>query len=98
MFFLLFSAAVIKMEGGTDLDLQVLEVQTAAAGDASGGGATGGEKSQGESSGRNVRSQMEVESTGSRPEEANSKEAGEKKHSDEVRKNLNQSLFSLAEL
>lgn len=98
MFFLLFSAAVIKMEGGTDLDLQVLEVQTAAAGDASGGGATGGEKSQGESSGRNVRSQMEVESTGSRPEEANSKEVGEKRHLNEVRKNLNQSLFSLAEL
>lgn len=88
MFFLLFSAAVIKMEGGTDLDLQVLEVQTAAAGDVSGGGATGGEKSQGESSGRNVRSQMEVESTGSRPE-ANSKEVGEKRHLDEVRKNLN---------
>lgn len=46
-------AAVIKMEGGTDFDLQVLEVPTAplaAAGDASSAGGSGGsgeEKSQG---------------------------------------------------
>ncbi|KAM8897544.1 serrate RNA effector molecule homolog [Spinachia spinachia] len=73
----LLDAAVIKMEGGTDLDLQVLELPTAAAGEASssgggGGGGPppaaaaaaprgGGEKSQGDLSGGNV--------TGNRTEE-----------------------------
>lgn len=73
----LLDAAVIKMEGGTDLDLQVLEVQTAAVGDASGGGAAGGEKRQGESSGGKASSQTGAESTESRSEEVNSKEAPE---------------------
>ncbi|XP_074479775.1 serrate RNA effector molecule homolog isoform X2 [Sebastes fasciatus] len=77
----LLDAAVIKMEGGTDLDLQVLEVPTAAA--ASGGEATtssssgaaaagsggGGEKSQGDLSGDNVSGQSGSESTASRTEE-----------------------------
>lgn len=79
----LSSAAVIKMEGGTDLDLQVLELPTAAAaGEASsssgGGGGPpppgagaprgGGEKSQGDLSGGNVSRPTDSEST-SRTEE-----------------------------
>lgn len=87
------------MEGGTDLDLQVLEVQTPAVGDASGGGAaTAREKKQGESSGGKASSQTGVESTESRSEELNSKEAPEEGLLDEVRKTLNQSLCSLVEL
>lgn len=79
----LLDAAVIKMEGGTDLDLQVLEVQTAAAVDATGGGATGGEKKQGEPSGAKTSNQTEAESTVSRSDEVNSKEAPEEGRLDE---------------
>lgn len=89
--------AVIKMEGGTDLDLQVLEVQTAAVGDATGGGATGGEKKQGESSGTKASNQTEAESTGSRSDEVNSKKAPEEGRMDEVRRTLKQSLCLLVD-
>lgn len=85
------------MEGGTDLDLQVLEVQTAAVGDATGGGATGGDKKQGESSGAKALNQTEAESTESRSDEVNSKKAPEEGHLDEVRRTLNQSLCLLVE-
>ncbi|XP_031697905.1 serrate RNA effector molecule homolog [Anarrhichthys ocellatus] len=94
----LLDAAVIKMEGGTDLDLQVLEVPTAAAGgetsSSSGGGGggggapgggppgSGGEKSQGDPTGGNVSRQTDSEKTGSRKEET----TGETKVSDKVRK------------
>lgn len=89
-----FSPAVIKMEGGTDLDLQVLEVPTAPAGAgveaSSGGGAGGGggagEKSQGGPSGGNVGAQSGSESTASRTEETAGGETGEIKDSDKVRR------------
>uniref|UniRef100_A0AAX7SCP8 Serrate, RNA effector molecule n=1 Tax=Astatotilapia calliptera TaxID=8154 RepID=A0AAX7SCP8_ASTCA len=61
----LLDAAVIKMEGGTDFDLQVLEVQVNAAGaggDASGGGGVG-EKSQADPSGGSVGGQTSSEAT-----------------------------------
>lgn len=89
---LCFSAAVIKMEGGTDLDLQVLEVPAApaaAGGDASSSGAGGavaggggGEKSQGDPSRGN--GQTGSPSTSSRTEATTSGEAGEIKDSDKV--------------
>ncbi|XP_037333682.2 serrate RNA effector molecule homolog [Pungitius pungitius] len=77
----LLDAAVIKMEGGTDLDLQVLELPTAAAaGEASssggGGGGPppgaprgGGEKSQRDLSGGNVGRQTDAASTRRRTED-----------------------------
>lgn len=77
------------MEGGTDLDLQVLEVQTAAVGDPTGGGAMGGEKKLGEPSGAKTSNQTEAESTESRTDEVNSKEAPEEGRLDEVRWTLN---------
>lgn len=86
------------MEGGTDLDLQVLEVQTAAVGDAASGGATGGEKKQGESSGVKASNPAGVDPTESQSEDVNSKETPEEGHLDEVRRTLNQSLCSLVEL
>lgn len=87
----LLDAAVIKMEGGTDLDLQVLEVPAApaaAGGDASSGGGAGGavagggggEKSQGDPSRGN--GQTGSPSTSSRTEATTSGEAGEIKDSD----------------
>ncbi|XP_068611952.1 serrate RNA effector molecule homolog [Brachionichthys hirsutus] len=76
----LLDAAVIKMEGGTDLDLQVLEASTApvgpggdrsgAAGGPGGGGGAGGaaaggaQKSQGEPSGGNLSRRMGEASNG----------------------------------
>lgn len=91
-----FSAAVIKIEGGTDFDLQVLEAPTAplaAGGEASsssssggGGGGGGGEKSQGGPSGGNVSGQTGgSDSTGSRTEGTTSGETGETKDCDKVR-------------
>ncbi|XP_067436492.1 serrate RNA effector molecule homolog [Thunnus thynnus] len=95
----LLDAAVIKMEGGTDLDLQVLEVPTAPAasgGEASGGGSSvgagggggggggGGEKSQGDPSGGNVNIQTGSEPTGSRTEEMTCGETGEIKDPDKA--------------
>ncbi|XP_041821514.1 serrate RNA effector molecule homolog [Chelmon rostratus] len=79
----LLDAAVIKMEGGTDFDLQVLEVPSAppvAGGEASGSGGGGaGEKSQGDPSGGSAGGQTGSESTGSRTEETT---GGETKASD----------------
>uniref|UniRef100_UPI0037E88259 serrate RNA effector molecule homolog n=1 Tax=Semicossyphus pulcher TaxID=241346 RepID=UPI0037E88259 len=82
----LLDAAVIKMEGGTDLDLQVLEVPTTPAvpggeGSSSGGGG-GEEKSEGDPSSGNVSAQTSSESTGSRTEEATGGETGETKDSE----------------
>lgn len=82
----LLDAAVIKMEGGTDFDLQVLEAPTAsvaaAVGEASGGvtsgGAAGGEKGQGEQSGASTSKQSNSEATNSRTEA--SRETGETKN------------------
>uniref|UniRef100_A0A3Q3GWH4 Serrate RNA effector molecule homolog n=1 Tax=Labrus bergylta TaxID=56723 RepID=A0A3Q3GWH4_9LABR len=81
----LLDAAVIKMEGGTDLDLQVLEVPTSTAasgGEASSSSGGGGEKSQTESSGGNASAQTSSESTGSRTDEMKSGETGEVKDSE----------------
>uniref|UniRef100_A0A3Q3LNH1 Serrate RNA effector molecule homolog n=1 Tax=Mastacembelus armatus TaxID=205130 RepID=A0A3Q3LNH1_9TELE len=81
----LLDAAVIKMEGGTDLDLQVLEVPaapTASVGELSAGG--GGEKSQGDPSGGSV-SGHSSEMNRSRTEETTGGDTGETKDSDKVR-------------
>ncbi|XP_036967054.1 serrate RNA effector molecule homolog [Acanthopagrus latus] len=96
----LLDAAVIKMEGGTDLDLQVLEVPSAsaaaggeaascsvgagggaaaAAGGTGGGGGGGGEKTPGDPSSQST--QLVSETTGSRTEEATSRETVETKAS-----------------
>ncbi|XP_026177942.1 serrate RNA effector molecule homolog [Mastacembelus armatus] len=78
----LLDAAVIKMEGGTDLDLQVLEVPaapTASVGELSAGG--GGEKSQGDPSGGSV-SGHSSEMNRSRTEETTGGDTGETKDSD----------------
>ncbi|XP_078101651.1 serrate RNA effector molecule homolog, partial [Sander vitreus] len=94
----LLDAAVIKMEGGTDFDLQVLEVPTAAA--ASGGEASSantnanpaaaaatssGEKSLGEASGGKVSGPTGSETTGSRMETAAAREKGGTKDLEKVR-------------
>ncbi|XP_068164135.1 serrate RNA effector molecule homolog [Antennarius striatus] len=84
----LLDAAVIKMEGGTDLDLQVLEESSAPAGEPSGSAGGGGDK--GGVSGGNPGRQAASESTGSRMGEASSSESGEKKDKggeDEVKQN-----------
>ncbi|XP_042073015.1 serrate RNA effector molecule homolog [Haplochromis burtoni] len=77
----LLDAAVIKMEGGTDFDLQVLEVQANAAGaggDASGGGGVG-EKSQADPSGGSVGGQTSSEATVTQMKETASGDAGDNK-------------------
>ncbi|XP_042069318.1 serrate RNA effector molecule homolog [Haplochromis burtoni] len=77
----LLDAAVIKMEGGTDFDLQVLEVQANAAGaggDASGGGGVG-EKSQADPSGGSVGGQTSSEATVTQTKETASGDAGDNK-------------------
>ncbi|KAM9836357.1 serrate RNA effector molecule homolog A-like [Aulostomus maculatus] len=73
----LLDAAVIKMEGGTDLDLQVLEVRPppAASSGEAGGGA--GDRSQVDSRGGCGSGQTSSEATGSRGEETSSRDAGE---------------------
>ncbi|XP_053271802.1 serrate RNA effector molecule homolog [Pleuronectes platessa] len=86
----LLDAAVIKMEGGTDFDLQVLEAPAAPAAAAGGetssgvisGGAAGGEKSQGEQSRGSVSDQTSSKAISSRTEASTSGEKGEKKDSD----------------
>ncbi|XP_070849504.1 serrate RNA effector molecule homolog [Chaetodon trifascialis] len=91
----LLDAAVIKMEGGTDFDLQVLEVPSALAvggGEASGGGGGGGgaaEKSQGDPGGGGVSGQTGSESTASRTEEASGGQtrARDKEGEEEARQN-----------
>lgn len=78
------SAAVIKMEGGTDFDLQVLEVQPAAAGaggEASGGG---GEKGQGEPSGANMGGPTGPEATVSPTQETEAGDTGGNGDSEKV--------------
>lgn len=86
---LCFSAAVIKMEGGTDFDLQVLEVPTAPAatgGEASSGAATGEGEVKGPAVAReNPSSQTSSELTGSRTESTSSGGTGETKGSKQVR-------------
>ncbi|XP_035772134.1 serrate RNA effector molecule homolog, partial [Neolamprologus brichardi] len=84
----LLDAAVIKMEGGTDFDLQVLEVQAnaaGAAGDASGGGG-GGEKSQADPSGGSVGGQTSSEATVTQTKETASGDAGNNKDTEKGRK------------
>lgn len=79
-------AAVIKMEGGTDFDLQVLEVQVNAAGaggDASGGGGVG-EKSQADPSGGSVGGQTSSEVTVTQTKETASGDAGDNKDTEKV--------------
>ncbi|XP_040887557.1 serrate RNA effector molecule homolog isoform X2 [Toxotes jaculatrix] len=81
----LLDAAVIKMEGGTDFDLQVLEVPTApaaAGGEASSSGAGGGEKGQGDPSGGSVSGHIGPESTGTRTEGTTGGETGETRECD----------------
>ncbi|KAK2899367.1 serrate RNA effector molecule homolog [Channa argus] len=78
----LLDAAVIKMEGGTDFDLQVLEAPTApAGGEASSSSSTGGEKGQGDPNGANVSANTGPEPSGSRTEDMSSRETGETKDS-----------------
>ena len=95
------------MEGGTDLDLQVLEVPSAsaaaggeaascsvgagggaaaAAGGTGGGGGGGGEKTPGDPSSQST--QLVSETTGSRTEEATSRETVETKASVKVRRDV----------
>ncbi|KAG7233197.1 hypothetical protein INR49_007357, partial [Caranx melampygus] len=85
----LLDAAVIKMEGGTDLDLQVLEAPTAPAGggEAAGGGgaAAGGEKSQVDPSAAHVSAQTGSEPSGSRSEGPSGADPGQTKDRDKVR-------------
>ncbi|KAM4537266.1 serrate RNA effector molecule homolog [Odontesthes bonariensis] len=79
----LLDAAVIKMEGGTDFDLQVLEASAAPAapgGEASGGG--GAEKGQADPSAGSVSGQSGSEAPESRTEEAGGSKPGETKHSE----------------
>ncbi|XP_072232227.1 serrate RNA effector molecule homolog isoform X2 [Leuresthes tenuis] len=77
----LLDAAVIKMEGGTDFDLQVLEASTAPA--AAGGEASGGgEKRPADPSAGNVSGQTGLEAPQSRTEEAGSSKPGDTKHSE----------------
>uniref|UniRef100_UPI0009B45916 serrate RNA effector molecule homolog n=1 Tax=Monopterus albus TaxID=43700 RepID=UPI0009B45916 len=79
----LLDAAVIKMEGGTDFDLQVLEAPTAPAvsgGELISGG--GPEKSQGDPSKANVSGHSGSDSNRSRTEEATSGGMGQTKDSD----------------
>ncbi|XP_030580921.1 serrate RNA effector molecule homolog [Archocentrus centrarchus] len=81
----LLDAAVIKMEGGTDFDLQVLEIQPApvgAAGEASIGGGGGGEKGQGDPSGASVGGHTSSEATVSQTEEMASGDTGGSKDSE----------------
>lgn len=77
------------MEGGTDFDLQVLEVPTAPAptgGEASSGAATGGSEDKGPGAGReNPSSQTSSEMTGSRTESTSCGGTGETKGSKQVR-------------
>ncbi|XP_074555090.1 serrate RNA effector molecule homolog isoform X2 [Halichoeres trimaculatus] len=82
----LLDAAVIKMEGGTDLDLQVLEVPLTSAGSAgeagsSGGGGGGGgeEKNQGDPGEGNVSAPSDPKLTESQTEGTKSEEAREAK-------------------
>ncbi|XP_017297635.1 serrate RNA effector molecule homolog [Kryptolebias marmoratus] len=70
----LLDAAVIKMEGGTDFDLQVLEAQPAP-GAGGGGGAAGEEKTQTDPSTAKVPAQSGSET--SQMEEKNSKDPSE---------------------
>ncbi|KAK5618384.1 hypothetical protein CRENBAI_019214 [Crenichthys baileyi] len=64
----LLDAAVIKMEGGTDFDLQVLEAPAGG----SGGGASGGEKSQADLSEGNISTQSGSEAAAGQKEESGS--------------------------
>uniref|UniRef100_A0A4W6FVP3 Serrate, RNA effector molecule n=1 Tax=Lates calcarifer TaxID=8187 RepID=A0A4W6FVP3_LATCA len=91
----LLDAAVIKMEGGTDFDLQVLEAPTAPAaggGEASssgGGGAGGaGERGQGDASGGHVSGQSGSETTGSRAEGTSGGETRRKERGKEREKEV----------
>lgn len=80
----LLDAAVIKMEGGTDFDLQVLEVQANAAGaggDASGGGGVG-ENSQADASGGSVGGQTSSEATVTQTKETASGDVGDNKETE----------------
>ncbi|CAJ1048396.1 serrate RNA effector molecule homolog [Xyrichtys novacula] len=90
----LLDAAVIKMEGGTDLDLQVLEVPTAPAGSGgeasggSGGGGGGGEKSQRDPGEGGVSGGRSSEPMESQSEERKSnEETKEKDGEDEAKQN-----------
>lgn len=80
------------MEGGTDFDLQVLEVPVApaaAGGDANsggGGGDGGAEKSQGDPRGGNAQTGLELKR--SLMEEPGGREGGETKDSDKVKKTV----------
>ncbi|KAM7376790.1 hypothetical protein PAMA_013529 [Pampus argenteus] len=80
----LLDAAVIKMEGGTDLDLQVLEVPTASAASGSSCRGAEGERSQGDPSGGSINTQAISESTSSQMDETTSAETGETKDSDKA--------------
>ncbi|MEQ2219043.1 hypothetical protein XENOCAPTIV_011777 [Xenoophorus captivus] len=73
----LLDAAVIKMEGGTDFDLQVLEAPAGG----SGGGASGGEKSQADPSEVNISTQ-----NGSEGQEEESSSIERTKESEKGRK------------
>ncbi|CAI5669877.1 unnamed protein product [Oreochromis niloticus] len=80
----LLDAAVIKMEGGTDFDLQVLEIQANAAGaggDASGGGGVG-ENSQADASGGSVGGQTSSEATVTQTKETASGDVGDNKETE----------------
>uniref|UniRef100_A0AAQ5Z5W6 Serrate, RNA effector molecule n=1 Tax=Amphiprion ocellaris TaxID=80972 RepID=A0AAQ5Z5W6_AMPOC len=80
----LLDAAVIKMEGGTDLDLQVLEVPAAAL--VAGGDASSGEKSQTDPSGGTVSTPTGSEPTVSPTDETTGDGTRDKKDSEKRRK------------
>lgn len=76
-----FSAAVIKMEGGTDFDLQVLQVppaQVASGGELSRAGGAG-ERSLEETMGASRSAQTESEVTGSQTEEGSGNKGRDRK-------------------
>ncbi|KAF7644954.1 hypothetical protein LDENG_00213060, partial [Lucifuga dentata] len=81
----LLDAAVIKMEGGTDFDLQVLEVPMApvSGGDVGGASGGGGEKLQGDPSRGSVGGASGSTASGSRTEETSGGDTAVKKDSDQ---------------
>lgn len=87
LWFLLFEfaapTAVIKMEGGTDFDLQVLEVPTALV-VGGGEGTRAGERSQDATMGGNGIAQASTEVPGSQPEEAGGHKGRDRKDSKQV--------------
>ncbi|KAM9827766.1 serrate RNA effector molecule homolog B-like [Neosynchiropus ocellatus] len=87
----LLDAAVIKMEGGTDLDLQVLEARPAVSGEA--GAKAASENSQAHSGEGNASGQTSAQTSGSQddqnpsPEEPVQPDQGLKKSSEESKQN-----------